>query len=125
MSPNRSDPGSIDGVPWMDARIPAEKREPLRAAMVRAMQKVLIQQGALQAAQLGLADALQDYPLDRKAVQAQWQAVQAASDAILKVRIDQIAEEQKILGDALWKELHPRWRVASPETGVQGSAAAR
>ena len=109
----------------MDARVPKEKQEPLRAAAVRATQQMLIQQGVFQAAQLGLSEVLRAYPVDRKAVQEHWKAVQAASEALLKVRVDHIAEEQKILGGALWLELHPRWRVVAPDGNPGPEAAGR
>jgi hypothetical protein len=125
MAMPRGGAGLDEGLLWMDARVPEEKREPLRAAAVRATQQMLIQQGAFQAAQLGLSEALLAYPVDRKAVQAQWRTVQAASEALLKVRVDHVAEEQKILGGALWKELHPRWRVVAPDGNAGPEAAGR
>jgi hypothetical protein len=99
------------GMMLIDSRVPPEKREPLHAAHVGAQQALLAKRGVLQAAQLGLSEALQRYPLDRQAVQAQWRSVQAASEEMLKVRMDLIAEEHQILGEALWKELHPRWKI--------------
>jgi hypothetical protein len=99
------------GMMLMDSRVPPEKREPLHAARVGAQQALLAKRGVLQAAQLGLSEALRQYPLDRQAVQAQWRSVQAASEEMLKVCMDLIAEEQRILGEALWKELHPRWKM--------------
>ena len=53
-----------------------------------------------------LREAMQTFPLDRKAAESHWQAVNNARRDMFRMRLGMMAQMQQIIGKELWDKMH-------------------
>ena len=86
--------------------LPEAKRDKLEQLKLTTGQAMMAKRFEMRKARRNLREAMQKFPLDRKAAESGWQAVNNLRREMFRMRLGMMAQMQQIVGRELWDKMH-------------------
>ena len=86
-------------------KIPEDKREQITQLHFSISRAMIVKMSEVREKGIELREALNKFPVDQKAAEVQWEALNRAQDEAFKPRLGMIAQVQQILGEQLWEKM--------------------
>ena len=92
-------------MPFLE-ELPEAKRDKLEQLKLTTGQAMMAKRLEIRKARRKLREAMQKFPLDRKATESHWQAVNNVRREMFRMRLGMMAQMQQIVGREMWDKMH-------------------
>lgn len=86
--------------------LPEAKRDKLEQLKLTTGQAMMAKRFEMRKARRKLREAMQKFPLNSKAAESHWQALNNVRREMFRVRLGMMAQMQQIVGKELWDKMH-------------------